>query len=1150
MGARDVATDETGCNPSFGGEFLNSRNLALVPVAVLVASILVTSFFDFSEVLVFNPPYVLLSLNLIFWTVATAAIAVISAKSFVRDGSLTILLLSSSILIFGISVIISAWVGNFSGDYSVAVSNPCILVASIIQVSSSFLSLKGEQEVSSSKRKALLVAVYLASVVFVVVNSIVVLLGYYPVFFALSGPTLLRQFVLGSAVLFFAVAFIIFGYQYLKSKYPSLFWYSLAITLFSIGLFSAFEVKVLGDLPTWLGRATLYTGTVYLVASLLASRQVTAGTDLAGRWAEACRSDRKQVTTFFSKMLDGFAYQKIVTDADGKPVDYVFLDVNDAFEKATGLKKEAVIGKRATQVMPGIEHDPAGWIEVYGQVALSGAPISFENYAQALGRWYRVSAYSQQKGYFVTLFEDVTKHKEVEKQVESLARFPSENPNAVFRVESSFKILYANPSSERLSGFVKTRVGESVSERWESYIKQALSENKQVRFEEKYDDLTFLFMATPVLSEGYVNIYGIDVTELRKAEEELSRSEKKYRRLFETSQDGIISRDLEGRMIDCNNAYTKLLGYSKKELQGITFEQLMPQKWHDQREKVVKQVLDVGGSILFEREYIRKDGSVFPASVRTWRLTDDKGKPVGVWSIVRDITERKNTENQLKETRDYFENLLNYANAPIIVWDTEFRITMFNHAFERLTGLSAKDAMGKRLGMLFPEDRKKEAMAHIKDALKGEYWESVEIPILHKNGIAKTLLWNSANITGPDGKSVIATIAQGQDITDRKKAEAKLEEYANNLEGLIEDRTKELALSSLYARRLLEASLDPLVTINPEGKITDVNEATVQATGSSREQLIGSDFSEYFTEPEKAKAGYRQVFTEGFVKDYPLAIRHKSGKITDVLYNAALYRNEVGEIQGVFAAARDITELKKAEARAQESAKKLQEVERLAAIGATAGMVGHDIRNPLQAITGDVYLLKSDLASMPDGKTKENVAESLVGIEKNVEYINKIVQDLQDFARPINPVAKKINLQDLCEDVLLKSGIPKNVRSSCKVYKNAKQVMADPELLRRVVSNLISNAVQAMPKGGKLAIRANHDESDTIIEVQDTGVGIPESAKPRLFTPLFTTKSKGQGFGLAVVKRVTESMNGSVTFESREGKGTTFTIRLPSPKKK
>ena len=134
--------------------------------------------------------------------------------------------------------------------------------------------------------------------------------------------------------------------------------------------------------------------------------------------------------------------------------------------------------------------------------------------------------------------------------------------------------------------------------------------------------------------------------------------------------------------------------------------------------------------------------------------------------------------------------------------------------------------------------------------------------------------------------------------------------------------------ASQYARSLIEASLDPLVTISPDGKITDVNEATVKVTGVGREALIGTDFSNYFTEPEKARAGYREVFEKGFVTDYPLTIRHKDSRLTDVLYNASVYRDVQGNVLGVFAAARDVTAQKRAEAEVAEQ--RTKELERLA----------------------------------------------------------------------------------------------------------------------------------------------------------------------------------------------------------------------------
>ncbi len=223
---------------------------------------------------------------------------------------------------------------------------------------------------------------------------------------------------------------------------------------------------------------------------------------------------------------------------------------------------------------------------------------------------------------------------------------------------------------------------------------------------------------------------------------------------------------------------------------------------------------------------------------------------------------------------------------------------------------------------------------------------------------------------------------------------SEVEEYATKMEELVKERTNKLEISANYARRLIEASLDPLVTISAEGRITDVNKATEIVTDCSREELIGKDFCSYFTEPDTAEAGYKKAFNEGRVRDYPLAIRSKSGKVTEVLYNAATYYDEAGRVQGIFAAARDITERKALE-------KQLNEKERLAAIGATAGMVGHDIRNPLQAIASDMYLARSEIDSLQDGETKQNLLDSILETEKNVDYINKIVQDLQDYARPL-----------------------------------------------------------------------------------------------------------------------------------------------------
>jgi PAS domain S-box-containing protein len=303
-----------------------------------------------------------------------------------------------------------------------------------------------------------------------------------------------------------------------------------------------------------------------------------------------------------------------------------------------------------------------------------------------------------------------------------------------------------------------------------------------------------------------------------------------------------------------------------------------------------------------------------------------------------------------------------------------------------------------------------------------------------------------------------------------------------------------------------------------------------------------------------------KVLREGIVvglANHTVLIR-KDGSEVPIDDSGAPIKDKNGKTTGVVLIFRDITERKETEEKleeyrnnlerlVEERTKQLKDSERLAAIGATAGMVGHDIRNPLQAIIGDLYLAKTELAALPENEQKVNALESLNEIEHNIDYINKIVADLQDYARPLNPRAQETDVKSVFNEILAKNGVPKNIKVTVEVEDKAERIMADPDYLKRIVANLTLNAVQAMPEGGKLTIHAYADKAtnDVLITVKDTGVGIPENIKPKLFTPMITTKSKGQGFGLAVVKRMTEGLGGTISFESTEGKGTTFTVRLP-----
>jgi signal transduction histidine kinase len=221
-----------------------------------------------------------------------------------------------------------------------------------------------------------------------------------------------------------------------------------------------------------------------------------------------------------------------------------------------------------------------------------------------------------------------------------------------------------------------------------------------------------------------------------------------------------------------------------------------------------------------------------------------------------------------------------------------------------------------------------------------------------------------------------------------------------------------------------------------------------------------------------------------------------------------------------------------------------KETDRLAAIGQTAGMIGHDIRNPLQAIVSELYIAREAMAESPYPKERTAPAlESIDLIEEQTDYISKIVSDLQDYARPLKPEYKEVDLAKLIASIFQTVKVPNNITLKIDVQGFPK-IYTDPTLIRRALANLINNAIQAMPDGGTLEISAHKTESNIEISVNDTGKGIPEEIKAKLFTPLVTTKAKGQGLGLAVVKRLVEALGGSIMFESQLGKGTKFTVRL------
>jgi PAS domain S-box-containing protein len=349
------------------------------------------------------------------------------------------------------------------------------------------------------------------------------------------------------------------------------------------------------------------------------------------------------------------------------------------------------------------------------------------------------------------------------------------------------------------------------------------------------------------------------------------------------SEDAIITQTSSGTITSWNRGAEIIYGYSNKEAVGQPISILLPPGHIDEVPAILERIAQGERTPHYEAVRRRKDGGAIQVSLSISPLKDGRGRVVGASTIARNITMnacvREKSEDTVNAERKRFNDVLDMLPSYLVLLTPDHHISFANHYFREKFGEPGGHRCYEALfGRTEPcEKCETYKVLRTNSPLRWEWtgpngrvYDVIDFPYIDTDGT--TLIMES-----------------GIDITERKVVEEALRKARD------------------YNRSLIEASLDPLVTIGPDGKVTDVNAATEAVTGYGRGELIGTDFSDYFTEPANARAGYEQVFREGLVRDYALEIRRRDGHITPVLYNASVYRDDAGQVIGVFAAARDIT---------------------------------------------------------------------------------------------------------------------------------------------------------------------------------------------------------------------------------------------------
>ncbi len=563
------------------------------------------------------------------------------------------------------------------------------------------------------------------------------------------------------------------------------------------------------------------------------------------------------------------------------------------------------------------------------------------------------------------------------------------------------------------------------------------------------------------------NVRGIfasarDITDRVRLEEQLREQQTYLRGLIESSVDGLITVDPEGFITDVNEQMCRMTGYSREELIGSTFKRYFTEP--DRADAGVKRTFASGVVTNYELVLRTKAGRKATVSFNASVFRTAEGRVQGIFASARDISEQARLQTQLAEQQAYNRSLIEASADALFAIAPDGTVTDVNEEATRFTGYSRKHLVNSRFADYFTEPDR--ARAGVQQTLQERRVLGYELTLITRYGRRITVSFNAGVFTDAAGMP-LGILAGARDITAQKELEVQLRSQ------------------QFYTRSLIESNIDALMTTDPVGIITDVNQQMEALTNATRDELIGSPFKNYFTDPHRAEEGIKLVLRENKVTNYELTARSKSGNETVVSYNAATFYDREGRLQGVFAAARDVTERKRFEQSLEKASRMKSEF---------LANMSHELRTPLNGIIG----FSEFLIDQKPGQLNPKQQEYLGDILNSSKHLLQLINDVLDLAKveagrmELNPEMFPLGkaIEEVCA-VAKAIAQKKHIILRTQVASGLDAVTLDQQKFKQIIYNLLSNAVKFTDDGGQVEIIVSPaGPSRFQVAVKDTGIGI------------------------------------------------------------